>query len=64
MKGHWFYIPFLLIVLTSCKSVQVAVPGALKDNSGKYHVKGTSVSVFGHKIKIEGFGEAKMYSSW
>lgn len=49
---------------TACKSVQVAVPSSLRDNSEKYHVKHTGVSVIGHKIKINGFGEAQMHNGF
>lgn len=65
MKNIYLYLLlWLMLLATSCKSFQVAVPGSLRNNSEKYHVKGANVSVFGHKIKIEGFGEAKMYSGF
>jgi hypothetical protein len=64
MNKITIYIILSVCLLASCKSVQVAVPASLKDYSEKYHVKGTGVSVFGHKIKIDGFGEARMYSGF
>lgn len=62
MKKHLLFLSLLTLSFASCSSYKVAVPGSLRDNADIYHVKGTSVSIFGHKIKIEGFGEAKMYS--
>ncbi len=53
-----------LLILVSCKTYKVPVPGSLASNVDKLHVKGTSVSVFGHKIKVEGFGEGRMYSGF
>lgn len=64
MNKITFSILIVTCLLASCKSVQVAVPTSLRDNSEKYHVKGTGVSVFGHAIKIEGYGEARMYSGF
>jgi hypothetical protein len=58
------YIPLLTLLLGSCKTFDVGVPDSLKENADKLHVKGTSVSIFGHKIKVDGFGIGKMYSGF
>ncbi|MES2647649.1 MAG: hypothetical protein V4717_12280 [Bacteroidota bacterium] len=54
----------LLMVFVSCKTYKVALPGNLISTSEKLHVKGTGISVFGHKINVEGFGEGRMYSGF
>jgi hypothetical protein len=64
MKGIILSAAIATITFASCKPYQAAIPTTLQNNADKYHVKGTSVSVFGHKIKIDGFGEAKMYSGF
>jgi hypothetical protein len=64
MNKYVLWLAVAVISFSSCKPYQAALPGNLKVDADRYHVKGTSVSVFGHKIKIEGFGEAKMYSGF
>lgn len=64
MKANILSISILVLLLNACKTFNVAVPDALKENSEKLHVKGTSVSVFGHKIKVDGFGIGRMYSGF
>jgi hypothetical protein len=59
-----FVAAILLMAIVSCKPYQVALPGDLGNTSEKLHVKGTSISVFGHKIKVDGFGEGHMYSGF
>lgn len=63
MKPVCSLLLLVLLFIASCKPFSVIAPGGLENNSQKFYVKGSGVSVLGHELSL-GAVKGRMYSGF
>lgn len=58
------FFAIVMLLLASCRATNTAIPENFTEQTERLRIKGTSLSVIGHPIKVEGFGEGRMYSGF